>query len=324
MAHSPRFNYIITIHNKAGLIEQVLMCVLMCSREHSHIYPVLDGCTDRTEEIIDGIINANAGVPITKVNTPDVHEIRAANAGLAAADQEGDGYNIILQDDVLLAEFHLERKVNDLYHWVGPRLGFVSFRLGANFAKDAAVSDAAVPFVDLVENAYGHGLANAEVLLPGQFAYRSTCMKSPVCIPFTLVRNLGVLEEKLAPYMHDDTEYSIRCSKAGYMNGVLGIRFHSDVRWGTTRTKKKAKELTRFTQRNMRIIREIHGAYLAHICSQSQSSEITEVPTMVDQEEQALAIEAWKRNKAQLQMFRNARERRFSSRMKSIVRRLGV
>ena len=198
MKNPLRFNYIITIHNKASLIEQLMMHVLMCCHENSHVYPILDGCTDNSEDIIDKIIAGGNVAPITKVKTPDVHEIRAINAGLAAADIEGDGYNIILQDDVLLIDHNLESKVQMLYQWRGPRLGFVSFRLGANLSRDAASSASDAPFVNLVENAYGHGIANASVLLPGQFACRTICIKSPICLPFKLVRDLGPLEDKLA------------------------------------------------------------------------------------------------------------------------------
>lgn len=305
MTDTVRFNYIITIHNKADLIEQVIRRVMMCCRDHSHIYPVLDGCTDQSEEIIDRIIDTNAGVPIVKVKTQDVHEIRAINAGLAAANMDGEGYNIVLQDDVLLADFNLESKIQSLYRWKGLRLGFVSLRLGANFAQDAATSRAPVPFIDLVENAYGHGIANARVLLPGQFTYRSICIKSPICIPFSLFRELGPLEEKLAPYMHDDTEYSLRCKKAGYENGVFGLKFISDIVWGTTRTPEKTRELAQLTKRNMDMIRVLHEHELSQISKCNQPIEIVDVPQLVNQEESNKAILTWEKNRERLVTYQN-------------------
>jgi len=321
MAQSLRFNYIITIHNKEDLIEQVIMCVLMCCRDHSHIYPVLDGCTDRTEEIIDNIINTFSGMPITKVHTPDVHETLSINAGLRAANQEGDGYNIVLQDDVLLADFMLEKKVTALYEWAGPRLGYVSFRLGANFTRDAATSSAAVPYTDYVENAYGHGIQQAEMLLPGYIAYRTVPIKSPVCIPFKLVRSVGMFEKHLAPYGHDDPEYAIRLVKAGYRNAVFAVRFYSDIEWGGTRTTPHP-ELDSIIERNMNFIREWHGSDLVDICEHSQDSEVIEVPNMVNEEEKLLAIEAWKINSERLAKFQNLQKSRAPARMKSIIKRL--
>jgi glycosyltransferase involved in cell wall biosynthesis len=300
MEKAPCFNYIITIHNKEDLIGEVMKCVLRCCRDNSHIYPVLDGCTDRTEEIIDGIINKFADAPITKVYTPDVHEILSINAGLRATNQKGDGYNIILQDDVLLTDPLLEKKVAQLYEWAGSRLGFVSFRMAANFIRNAATSKETVPLTDFMENAYGHGLLKANVLLPGSLAYRSVPIKSPICIPFALVRSVGMLEERLAPYMCDDFEYAIRSIKAGYKNAVFALRFRSDAKWGSTRTRPDPK-MDEYAKRNMGIIRELHGSEIAKICESRQTTEIVEVPNMASEEDNVLALEAWNRTRQQLQ-----------------------
>lgn len=295
MSQSPRFNYIITIHNKEDMIEQVLMCVLMCCRDNSHIYPVLDGCTDKTEEIIDYLINSFASIPITKVYTPDVHELLSINAGLRAANQEGEGFNIILQDDVLLADFLLEKKVTSLYEWAGPELGYVSFRMGANFKKDTLTSKEAVPYTDYTENVYGHGLSRAKPLLPGYLAYRSVPIKSPVCIPFKLIESVGMYEERLAPYGHDDPEYAIRAIQKGYSNAVFAIRFFSDIKWGGTRVKPHP-ELNNIIERNMKQIRDWHRQSLEQICEVQQPTTVVEVPAMSSKEESRVAFQVWKEN----------------------------
>ncbi|MFN6571215.1 glycosyltransferase family A protein [Dendronalium sp. ChiSLP03b] len=318
MITAPRFNYIITIHNKEFLIEKVLTSILMCCRNNSHIYPVLDGCTDNTEAIVDSLIEKFANVPITKVYTPDVHEILSINAGLRAANQDNDGYNIILQDDVILADFMLEEKVTKLYEWVGSNLGFVSFRLGANFAKDAATSETGF-FTDYVENAYGHGIP-AKVLLPGHFAYRTVPIKSPVCIPSALIRSVGMLEERLAPYMYDDLEYAIRCIKAGFMNGVFAIRFYSDIKWGTTRAKPDIQMGT-IAKRNLEKIREWHGDEIKKICEVGQNQEIVQIPHMVSEVENRLALDTWEKNHQELERFSNTLGRRMIRMIKSIVKR---
>jgi glycosyltransferase involved in cell wall biosynthesis len=308
MSNSPRFNYIITIHNKEALIKEVINCLLICGRDNSHIYPVLDGCTDQTEAIIDDLIKTFSHVPITKVYTPDVHEILAINAGLRVADQTGDGYNIILQDDVLLHDFLLQERILKLYEWAGSDLGFVSFRHGANLTKDAATSDSIQPFTDYVENAYGHGLPNATGLLPGELAYRTIVIKSPVCIPSKVIRTVGLLEEKLAPYMCDDIEYSIRCAQAGYRNAAFALRFQSDVDWGTTRTNPDSR-LSQLEKRNIELIRQWHGAEIERLSNSDQTNAIVEVPDMVTSDERAIALEAQQRNRKQLEVFFNDHSR---------------
>lgn len=276
MSKSPRFNYIITIHNKEDMIEQVIMSVLMCCRDNSHVYPVIDGCTDKTEEIIDRIIATYSGVPITKVHTADVHELLSINAGLRAANQDGDGYNIILQDDVILADFMLEQKVVALYEWGGPKLGYVSFRLGANFIEDFIKSDTTIPLKDFVENAYGHGCPEVSIIYPGQFTYRDVPIKSPVCMPFYLTRSIGFLEERLAPYAHDDTEYSIRCKKNGFQNAVFAVRFYSEIKWGGTRENPHPK-IGEIQKRNIKKIREWYRELFAEMKFSSMSTEIINV-----------------------------------------------
>lgn len=300
MTNAPRFNYIITIHNKEDLIEEVLVRVLMCCRDRSHVYPVIDGCTDRTEEIIDRVAGSLYGAPITKVHTPNVHELLSINAGLRAANQEGDGYNIILQDDVLLGDLMLESKVAALYEWAGPTLGYVSFRLGANFAPDAATSDEPVPYVDYVESACGHGIDGADVLLPGHFAYRSVSIKSPVCIPFRVVRSVGTFEEKLAPYGHDDLEYSIRQAQHGLRCGVFCVAFKSDVKWGGTRTTPHP-ELTRIIRRNMGWIRQSWGPELAALADSDQPRDVVRVQGLGDVRNEATWKATWERSRLQLE-----------------------
>lgn len=305
MSRSPRFNYIITIHNKEDLIEKVITSVLMCCRDNSYVYPVIDGCTDKSEEIIDRIINTYSGAPIVKVHTGDVHELLSINAGLKAANQDEFGYNIILQDDVILADFHLEEKLIALYEWAGAQLGYVSFRLGANFSQDAATSNRSVPLEDYVENAYGHGLQNAEVLLPGHFVYRSVPIKSPVCLPTRLVKSVGMFDERLAPYGHDDTELALRLLRAGYRNGVFSIKFISDIDWGGTRTSPHP-ELNKIIIRNMDIIRELHKEDIIKICQTGQGGNISVVPGMSSEEEVRSGEIAWNINKDNLVKYQKS------------------
>lgn len=302
MKNQPRFNYIITIHNKEDLIEDVLISILMCCRENSFIYPVLDGCTDRTEEIIDSIIEKYSDVPIKKVYAPDVHEVLSINIGLKAANQEGEGFNIVLQDDVILADFKLEDKITKLYQWGGEKLGYVSLRMGANFIDDVVQSDDIVPQCDYLENAYGHGLSNAKALLPGYFSYRDIAIKSPICWPFRLVKEIGMLEEKLAPYGHDDLEYAIRCYKAGYQNGVFAIKFYSDLKWGGTRTTPHP-EMSKIIRRNIDNIRKWHKEDLASMKDRGKDFKIYKIIDTTDKQDEMAKI-AWQKNQENLIEFR--------------------
>ncbi len=277
MKKLPRFNYIITIHNKEDLIENVLTSILDSCRSNSFIYPVLDGCTDKTEKIIDSIIKKNINIPIKKVYASDVHELLSINIGLKKTNQNGDGFNIILQDDVILDDLELENNIIKLYQWGGKKLGCISFRLGANFANNILKSDYLIPQTDHLESIYGHGLDYAETLVPNHFSYRDISIKSPVCFPFYVIKKIGLLEEKLAPYGHDDLEYAIRCRKAGFKNGVFALKFHSELKWGGTRTTHQP-EMGKIIRRNINNIKKWNRKDLLKIINQEKNNTIYKIP----------------------------------------------
>ncbi|MEO6289140.1 MAG: glycosyltransferase family 2 protein [Ginsengibacter sp.] len=251
------FNYIITIHNKEDLIEDVMNAVIRCCNVNSFIYPVLDGCTDRSEEIIDKVIQENPWVKIKKIHTPDVHETKSINAGLLNSDQSGHGYNVILQDDVIIDDFKLEEKIEYIYNWSKKPLGTISFRMAANFKKDWLTNKESAPFKNFVENIYGHGAPGTKLILPGQFNYRAFPFKSPVCIPCELINQFGMLEEQLSPHTYDDLEYSLRLIKAGYRNGVFAIKFHSRKEWGGTR--RTPQNVLDVQERNINFVRNCYA-----------------------------------------------------------------
>jgi hypothetical protein len=251
------FNYIVTCHNSEALIDRVLVGVQRCINggavgTGATCVVVLDGCTDRTEELV----SAYPWVQI--VETPDVHELLSINAGLRAAPQDGDGYNIILQDDVILEEPRLEELVEKLYATI-PRLGYVSFRLAHNLGPD----DPSNPYLilcDEIESLYGAGAAG-DTLVPYRFAERACVIKSPVCLPCKLVRELGMFDEALAPYGYDDLDYSIRAHQAGYVQGVFSIPFQSDVRWGGSR-RPGHPDIQPTVIRNAAYLRKKHTAII--------------------------------------------------------------
>jgi glycosyltransferase involved in cell wall biosynthesis len=304
----PRFNYIITIYNKELMIGKVLEGVKASCGKNGHIYPVLDGCTDGTEGIVDAFGKDNPTLSITKVYASNVHELLSINAGLRAASHQGEGYNIVLQDDVVLQDPALEKKVMDLYEWGGEKLGYVSFRLGAQLAPDTLESGDSVPLADYCENAYGHGLSEAQVLLPGQFAYRDIPIKSPVCFPFKLIREVGLLEEKLAPYAHDDVDYGIRCINAGFYNGVFALKFESKIEWGGTRQKVHPR-MAKIIAHNMDQIRGWFPGDIKRMAETPKRTEIVDIPGAATDAEREEATGIWQANQRELDDFQKKDKR---------------
>lgn len=255
-----RFNYIITIHNKQDVIEDVLNAVISCCGSNSYIYTVLDGCKDQSESIIDKIIKLNGRVPIQKIYVDNVHETLSINAGLQAAEQSEDGFNITLQDDVVLQDKNFESNIQAAYQYLGYKnVGVLSFRLGVNIKLNYKANEIAE--FDVVESSYGVGITNAP-LLPGGILKRMIGVRSPECISTEVVRNVGLLDPILAPYSYCNHDYGIRCLKHGYRSYVMALPFESDLKWGGTRTNPHP-EYMEIHKRNRRYLYNKHMDFLS-------------------------------------------------------------
>lgn len=247
------FNYIITIHNKEELIRNVMISVIQTAGPESHIYPVLDGCTDSSEFIIDELIELYPENKITKLFANDVHELKSINIGLESANQNGAGYNIILQDDVILQDLTLEETCIHLYNRFD-HLGIVSFRHGGNLSRELIYDESILtPFQDYIQNECGHFPSSKPILSIGHFVFREIAIKSPICIPFKIVRDLGIPDEDYAPW--HDIAYCYKISEAGYRNGVIAINYLSDVYWGSTRTKIQKFDVDQVETKNLALFR---------------------------------------------------------------------
>jgi len=256
------FNYIITIHDKESILQQVMLQVIACMGINSTAYPVLDGCRDNSESIIDQLIIRYPQKKIVKIYADDVHELRSINKGLSAVSQEGRGYNIILQDDVLLKTHDIEAKVSRLYN-ERPNLGIVSFRQGGNISRVMARKKTAMPMLtDFIENIKGHNYNPFSVLQQGCFTYREVVIKSPICIPFEVIKKAGMPDESYAPW--DDLAYCYTVLQAGFDNGVYALDIRSDVDWGTTRSKIQKVSVSEVEKKNISIFKTRHGKELAN------------------------------------------------------------
>jgi len=259
-----RFNYIITIYNKEDMIADVLRSVIANCGKNSHIYPVLDGCTDGSEAAIDKVAAENPGAMIHKVYTKNVHETLTISAGLMAADQSEEGFNITLQDDVVLIGKDFESNIQLAYNYLGySNVGVLSFRHGVNIVVNEKTGE--IEESDLIESCYGAGMV-AEPLLPGQMIKRMVGVRSPECISTEVIRTVGILDPALAPYAYCNHDYGIRCLKMGYRSYVLALPFCSDLKWGGTRTNPHP-EYSRIHSRNRKYLYEKHRNFLKSLPS---------------------------------------------------------
>jgi glycosyltransferase involved in cell wall biosynthesis len=276
------FNYIITIHNKEALLARVLEGVTACAGSDARIILVVDGCTDGSEGIARKFA-AQSRVDTRVVLAPDVHEIRSINAGLQEAQS---GYCIILQDDVVLREPELERKLLEIDQRHHYRLGYVSMRLAADVKGTNLLRrlrqlkrwgvKAMRPLV-YVHNYIGHPDEVLKVQRGnyGTFYSRMVGIKSPVCITPALREVAPRLDEALAPYCYDDVDMSLTALRHGLVNGLFPVRFDSELDWGGTRkdpefSGQRGQEIVR---RNREIVWKKHGNFIRQTLAAHQAAK---------------------------------------------------
>ena len=101
---------IVTVYQKEAHIGYVIAGIVENTTSPFELVVVYDGCTDRSEQVVNSVLAANKGLmqKLTVVHTPDINEVRANNAGMRAA---GGDYWILLQDDMQVTERGWEKRL---------------------------------------------------------------------------------------------------------------------------------------------------------------------------------------------------------------------
>ncbi len=268
-----RFSYIVTIHNSAELLERVLSSVEKNTDGKAVIIPVLDGCADSSEAVVKTMAKKSKNEYRT-VTTPDVHEIRAINAGLEVAES---GFCIILQDDVILDTDEIEKHVHSLWKEFEHNLGYVTFRMGCSVRrasfwsriKQFARSRGSFRSMYIAEYNY---IGGERETFPGcrmrirdrAVASVMAGIKSPVCLTPALRAIAPRLDEKLAPYCYDDVDLSLTALAHGLTNVLSPIPLISELEWGGTRKSSDFKRnASKIMLRNRAYLYAKHKATLA-------------------------------------------------------------
>jgi hypothetical protein len=236
--------YILPVHNKEELIENVLKGI---ETSHSNkteptVICILDGCYDKTEEKVLAFkenYKYKNNFHILRMN--DVHEIECLNTGLEFIEKnfspKDEDLIFSIQDDVILDEPDIDLKFDTLFN-DNTNLGYISMRLGV----DVYTSGGDLKEENYKESEFGHWNQLQwnfhEVVKHNEFKVSEIAIRSPTCMLWGRYREVGFFDMNLAPCGFDCHDMSIRLNKSGYVNGVYGLKFRSDVNWGTMRSDK--------------------------------------------------------------------------------------
>jgi len=259
-----KFNYIVPIFNKEDVLPETLEGIERCAGPDSRIVLVVDGCTDRSESIVDEFIK-NSSHEAMKIIMPNVHMLLSVNAGLKTVTT---GYSIVMQDDIILKDIDMEKKLIEQYKKMDGKLGVLSFRFGSNIGLTSLIDrlksktiKGMIEEIDIIKGPDDY--SNFPTGDYNKFYPRMSAINGPNCIPFSLLSKIGVLDDNLAPYGFDDPEYCLRALKSGFMNGLFPLQYQSDEDWGGTRRSKSfLREAARIHKRNKIYIYKKHHLFI--------------------------------------------------------------
>lgn len=263
-----KFNYIIPIFNKEDVLPLTLESVEKCAGANSRIIMIVDGCTDKSESIVDGFIK-NSSHQCIKILMPNVHMLRSVNAGMRMVQ---DGHLVIMQDDIVLECSDLERQVEHLFQEHNNKIGVLSFRYGSDITYTNLYESIKLRSISrmIKETNFIKGPddeADCPLGQYGKFYKKMNAINGPNIISSNLFRKIGLLDDNLAPFGYDDPEYCLRSLKAGFYNGLFPLKYRSDAEWGGTRRSKLFEKIRPAIHKRNRIyIYEKHKDFLLN-CS---------------------------------------------------------
>lgn len=274
------FNYIVPIFNKEDILPMTLEGIENVAGSKSRIVLIVDGCTDRSEAIVDEFMR-NSSHETTKILMPNVHMLLSVNAGLKTVKK---GFSIIMQDDIVLQDFDTENKLLEQYSKMNGELGVISFRYGAdlkgtslldtiginsslkykynNFGdKFKSYFNKMIETVNVIQSPDDH--ASYQVGEREEFYERMCAINGPNVIPFQLLSKIGLLDENIAPYGYDDPDYSLRSLKAGFKNGLFALKYQSDEGWsGSSRSEEFKRNANRIITKSRIYVWEKHKEFI--------------------------------------------------------------
>jgi len=252
-----RFNYILPIFNKEDVLPQTLEGIERCASGDDRVFCIVDGCTDKSEDIVDSYIK-NSSFMVEKILMPNVHMLLSVNEGLKRVKT---GFSVIMQDDIIIDDSDMKLKVVSLYKREKGKLGIISFRYGADLRetnfKSSIISNLRYNYksrklITAPRIPPSHRMIEVYDVLKSKDDYakykeveyetfhkKMCAINGPNIVGWNVLSSIGLLDENIAPYGYDDPDYSIRSLKAGFINGLFPVKYTSKPEWsGSVRSEE--------------------------------------------------------------------------------------
>ena len=189
---------IVTVHQTEHQIAEVIDAILNYTISQFELIVVYDGCTDRSEQIVNGVLerNKNRNWTYRALHTPDVNETLANNAGMQAA--VGD-FLILVQDDMRVHEVGWEtRLLKPILKW--PDVFAVSAKNAHSYSQKSTIDQVV----------YRNRFDATNKRSRNTFAIRDSVNRGPLAMEAETVRSLDYLDSCFAPLHRDDADLCMR------------------------------------------------------------------------------------------------------------------
>jgi len=234
---------VMPVHNQENIVAQIVENIFIYSSENvCEFIFVIDGCTDRTEEIIqDQVCRKLTNKPVRLLYANDVYETTSCNLGFKKA--IGD-YVINFQDDMLVNEKDYDQRMLKPFDVVPELLGVT-----ARDAVNVRIKGDELDFYDV----FGKDVNSPRNI----FGIRDIINRGPILFDHQKLEALNYLNEEFIMFQ-DDTDLFLRAyQEKGYMSGAYVIGYESPLQWGSTRKNPhKAQWFGLLEKRNMKYIAE--------------------------------------------------------------------
>ena len=250
----PVDSLILTVHNQEDIIGDVLKGIEDNTDGNYELIVVVDGCTDKSEEVITDYLK-NSEITNSVINTPDVFETKANNAGLKLAQGK---YVTIIQDDMVIREKGWNTRMRKPFEAFDDVFAVTArtahnYEFNPNSTHLGMEEDLDNCWCDIVDPC---DEANQSNIDRNTFAVRGTVNRGPLMIDSEDLRKMNYFDEEFSPQDMDDHDLMFRMRKK--LNKVVGcywIDFVSDPSWGGTRkeTGEPAPWLYKSQHKNSKI-----------------------------------------------------------------------
>lgn len=254
-----KHSIILTVHNKGFLLPQVLNGLKINTVGDYELIVVLDGCSDNSKEVITSFKSEHPTINITIIETPDVFETKANNAGVKLASGE---IVIIVQDDMVINEYDWNNRITK------PFIMFEDvFAVTANCAHNWEINPNSKHLQTTEDNDYEWSdilnhvdHANKTNTPRNIFRIRQCVNRGPLAINHNDLKKLNYFDENFSPLDMDDHDLCFRMSEQiGKVVGCYWIDYISDLSWGGTRTGGSTAGWHLLSnQKNTRIVYDRH------------------------------------------------------------------